>query len=71
MESKFLKTRILCLFSAFGVIYLIQKEGGIDDKRKYAMKTITCDPKADKSHLWQNLLENELNVSAALYYYHY
>lgn len=57
---------MFCLISAFGVIYLVQKKGGIDDGRNYAMKTIHGGPNKGKSVSKQKNVQNELNVSASI-----
>lgn len=59
-SNKIVKIIIFLPFSAFGVIYLVRKNGGIDDARKYAMKSIQCNKKQGCD---QNSLRNEIDVS--------
>lgn len=44
----------------FGHVYLVRKQGGIDDKKEYAMKLVYSDGYTDKEFI--GAFENEFNV---------
>lgn len=52
------------IFVGFGHVYLVKKQGGIDDKKEYAMKLVFPDGYTDKE--FAAAYENEFNVREKL-----
>lgn len=52
------------IFVGFGHVYLVKKQGGIDDKKEYAMKLVFPDGYTDRE--FADAYENEFNVREKL-----